>query len=149
MAVSTKLQEIKTYFVGALQAINGTGGYTNTVATINQRTVNKIADVSAGAAEISVELKSKAPSGVQVFKKRGRFALVEITGQVMNAGDADTNDTVLFTLDADIEKAIGASLTCGGIASGVTPISTTFLYGDNGVQCVVTVQVFYFDEVAP
>lgn len=148
MAVSTKLHDIKAALVAALEAINGTGGYVNTVASINQRTVNKLADVSRGAAELFVEVKSRR-SGGSAFGKRLRVATVEISGQIANPRDATDNDGAIFSLDADVEKALGGTLRCGGAVATLTPTGTTFAYGDAVTQATTTVDVTYSDDLKP
>ncbi len=145
----SKLKSIKDYYVAAFQAINGTGGYVNTVAAINQRTVNKLAEVSKGAAEIFVQIKAKKDTGPNTTKKRVRTATVIVTGQITNPLDAANNDAAIFSLDADVEKAAGADLHCGGAAITSRPIGTSFIYGDPSVQLESTIEVQYVDEVTP
>lgn len=142
MAVS-KLEQIEDYLVAALQGINGTGGYENTVATINQRTVNKIANVSRGPAECFLDFVSSEGNGTgATMGLRARSAVFTATGEVQIPADAIKSKAAMHSLRADMEKAFDADPRCGGLATGLR-WSTKAAVGDTVAQCVVTVTVTY------
>jgi len=145
MAVS-KLKTIKDFYITALQAINGTAGYTNTVGNITQRTCNRLVNPGRGVAEVFVEIKDTGETDEITYAARPEMCTVEIVGQIMNPLDAANNDAAIFSLRKDVRKAVMADRRCGGAAILVTPRRAVFAYGDPAVEFTMTLEVQYVED---
>ena len=140
MAGAPKL--IKQYLAAVLAAINGTGGYTNIVCSVNEKAGNKIADVSKGAAEAWLEIGTITNlPGTAGLRKRS--VAYKITGQVVNPRDAVDSDGAMLSLFDDLVRAVELDPTCGGIATGLRWSTMTPVIGEPSVECVINATVEY------
>jgi len=144
MAVS-KPKLIKNYLAGVLAAIDGTGSYVNTVCAVNEKTGNKIADVSKGAAEVWLQIGviSNIPG---THGKRLRRVAYKITGQIVNPMDAADSDGAMLSLFADLVRAVELDATCGGIATGLKWSEMSPVVGEPAVECVLSVTAEYQED---
>lgn len=144
MAVS-KPKAIKNYLAAAFAAINGTGGYENTVCSVNEKAGNRVAEVSKGAAEVWVEISKITNNLTGTRGLRSRRATYKITGQVINPRDATDSDGLMLSLYADLVRAIELDATCGGVAFGLKWADMTPVIGDPSVECVFTVEADFVE----
>jgi hypothetical protein len=149
MAVSKKPKAIKQYLAAALAAINGTGGYENTVCSVNERAGNKAAEVSRGAAEVWLEIKTITNrTDASTRGLRARRAAYKITGQVINPRDAADSDGAMLSLFDDLVRCIETDKTCGGIATSLKWTTMDPVVGDPAVECVIYVEAEYSEARA-
>jgi hypothetical protein len=126
------LSDILSYYAGQLATITLANGYVNTVASVNQKPVNQLAEGSDKFPLLDVLPESENPDEMpgtraRVMKRDG----VIIEGWVALRDDQRTAPwTPILSLCADVKAAILVDRACGGAAAGVVwPPRIEYLFG--------------------